>query len=143
MKVLIYSDGGARGNPGPSAFAAILTNEEGKTIRSISKYIGTATNNEAEYRGLLAGLDEAIKLQADEVEIIMDSELVVRQINGQYAVKAPNLIPLANEVRERLRKFKCAKICHAKREHPMIVRADALVNEELDIMKLAQSLRKN
>ena len=128
----LYSDGGSRGNPGPSAFAFILQTEDGKTILERAKFIGLATNNEAEYNGLLAALAAAKDEGADEIEVTMDSELVVRQMQGLYAVKSPRLMPLYKEARLRFMTFRKPVIVHARREHPVITRADALLNQELD-----------
>ena len=97
-----------------------------------AKFIGVATNNEAEYNGLLAGLAAAKEKGADEIEVTMDSELVVKQMQGLYDVKSPKLVPLYKEARQRFNAFRKAVILHARREHPVITRADALLNEELD-----------
>ena len=88
----------------------------------------------AEYQGAIAGLKEARALGADEVEMIMDSELVVKHVNGQYSCKAANLQPLLGEVRGLMKEFKMATFRHVRRENPMVSRADALLNEELDVM---------
>lgn len=132
MRLRLYTDGGSRGNPGPSAYAFILMSEDGKTIQEGSHFLGKATNNEAEYSGLLAGLAAAREKGADEIEVTMDSELVVRQMQGIYAVKSPNLMPLYKEARLRFSSFKKPVILHAPREHPVITKADALLNGELD-----------
>lgn len=103
-------------------------------------FIGEATNNEAEYNGLLAGLAAAKENGADEIEVTMDSELVVKQMQGLYVVKSPNLVPLHREARLRFTGFRKTAILHARREHPVITRADALLNHELDIsMKQSKS----
>jgi ribonuclease HI len=141
MKLKLFTDGGSRGNPGPSAFAFILQSEDGKTILEKAKFIGVATNNEAEYNGLLAGLAAAKDNGADEIEVTMDSELVVKQMQGLYVVKSPNLVPLHMEARLRFTGFRKPVILHARREHPLITRADALLNHELDIsMKRGKSV---
>ncbi|MDH7508306.1 MAG: ribonuclease HI family protein [Methanomassiliicoccales archaeon] len=132
IHLAIYTDGGSRGNPGPAAYAVIIVDERGTVVKEFSRFIQTATNNEAEYRGLIAGLEEASRLGADEVDIFMDSELVVNQINGKYAIKASNLIPLAKEVFSKLRNFKRCSIRHVSRNNPMTSRADMLLNSELD-----------
>ena len=129
----MFTDGGSRGNPGPSAFAFILQSEDGKTILQRAAFIGRATNNEAEYNGLLAGLAAAKEAGSDEIEVTMDSELVVKQMQGLYAVKSSNLIPLHREARLRFSSFRKPVILHAPREHPIIAQADALLNEELDL----------
>jgi ribonuclease HI len=133
MKLKLFTDGGSRGNPGPSAFAFIIMSEDGKTIFEKAHFLGNATNNEAEYNGLLAGLAAVKEKGADEIEVTMDSELVVKQMQGLYSVKSPNLIPLHREARLRFSSFKRPVILHAPREHPVITRADALLNEELDL----------
>ena len=133
MKVNVFTDGGSRGNPGPSAFAFVLQSEDGKTILEGAKFIGRATNNEAEYNGLLAGLSAAKESGADEIEVTMDSELVVKQMLGIYPVKSPNLVPLHREAMLRFTGFRKQVIVHARREHPVISRADALLNHELDL----------
>ena len=132
MRLRLFTDGGSRGNPGPSAYAFILQLDDGRTILEKAKFIGVATNNEAEYNGLLAGLAAAKEQDCDEIEVMMDSELVVRQMQGLYDVKSPKLIPLHREARLRFMSFRKPVIVHARREHPVISRADALLNEELD-----------
>ncbi|WP_019177584.1 ribonuclease HI family protein [Methanomassiliicoccus luminyensis] len=134
MKLIIYTDGGARGNPGPSAFAVVVTDESGKVIKEFARYAGKITNNEAEYNGAIAGLNEAKVLGADEVEMVMDSELVVKHVNGQYACKASNLRPKLEEVRRLMAGFRKATFRHVPRENKMVSRADALLNQELDVM---------
>jgi ribonuclease HI len=138
----IYTDAGSRGNPGPSAFAIVVCSSDGRRLKEFARYIGLGTNNEAEYKGMLAGLEEGVRLGADELEITSDSQLMVRQINRQYKVKAENLRPLVEEVWQRMSGFKRVEIMHAPREHPMIQRADQLLNQELDMMAFAQKLRK-
>ncbi|MFP4546445.1 MAG: ribonuclease HI family protein, partial [Methanomassiliicoccales archaeon] len=100
MTFKLYTDGGARGNPGDAAYAFILYDGEGKKVDEGASYIGFATNNEAEYFGLLAGLKAARDAGASSVLVIMDSELTVKQMRGEYKVKARNLKPLAENVRE-------------------------------------------
>jgi len=132
MRARIYTDGGSRGNPGPAAYAVIISDENDRIVREFAAYLGRATNNEAEYRGLIAGLREAEGIEAKEISVVMDSEVVVKQMTGEYRVKAGNLSPLHREAKERMRRFEDSAIEHVEREHPMIVRADGLVNEELD-----------
>ena len=132
MRLRLFTDGGSRGNPGPSAYAFILQSDDGRTIMERAKFIGVATNNEAEYHGLLAGLAAAKEQGGDELEVTMDSELVVRQMQGIYDVKSPKLIPMHQEARLLFMSFRKPIIVHARREHPVITRADALLNEELD-----------
>ncbi|OPY31387.1 MAG: Ribonuclease HI [Methanomassiliicoccales archaeon PtaU1.Bin124] len=133
MKLMLYSDGGSRGNPGPAAYAFIACDEQGKVLKQGSRYLGVMTNNEAEYLGLLAALQAAESLQADQVTMTMDSELVVKQVRGEYRMKAGNLAPLLQEARNIIAKFSEFKIQHVPRENPMISKADRMVNEELDI----------
>ena len=133
MKLRLFTDGGSRGNPGLSAYAFILLSEDGRTVLEKAQFLGVATNNEAEYNGLLAGLAAAKEKGADEIEVTMDSEVVVKQMQGLYNVNAPNLVPLHKEARLRLNAFRKPVIQHAPREHPVISRADELLNEELDL----------
>ena len=123
-------DGGARGNPGPAAAAAVATTVDGEELAERSAYIGDATNNVAEYRGLLLGLELARELGAREVEVVNDSELVSRQIGGEYRVKHAGLKPLYLEAMEALRGFDRWSIRSVLREGNE--RADRLVNEALD-----------
>ena len=142
MKFQLFTDGGSRGNPGDSAYAYIIRDQEGHEIASGSNYLGVMTNNEAEYHGLLAGLKEVQSRGGTEVEVFMDSELVIKQLKGQYRVKAANLIPLNREAVEILTKMKTAKVTHVRREHEVIIIADALVNWTLDQHNLARQLRR-
>ena len=123
-------DGGARGNPGPAAAAAVASAPDGEELGERKLYIGVATNNVAEYRALLLGLELARELGAEEVEVINDSELVARQIGGEYKVKNAGLRPLFTESNEALRGFHKWSIRSVPREEN--ARADALVNEALD-----------
>ena len=127
---MVNVDGGARGNPGPAAIAAVVTNAEGEVVDSRGETIGRATNNVAEYRALLLGIERARELGASEVELIGDSELVVKQVKGEYKVKDAGLRPLHAEVRSALQAFERWSIRHVRREHNAA--ADALVNETLD-----------
>jgi len=101
-RLILHTDGASRGNPGPSAIGAVIRDGSGRVVASISRYIGETTNNQAEYRAIVAALEEAIRLGAREVEINSDSELVVKQIRGQYRVKKLTLKPLHQRVRELL-----------------------------------------
>jgi ribonuclease HI len=130
VKVVVHVDGGSRGNPGPSAAAATLASPSGELLDEVSELIGPATNNVAEYRGVLLGLRRAKELGATEVELINDSELVARQLNGDYKVKHPSMIPLFQEVRAALAGFERWSIRTVRREDN--ARADALVNVALD-----------
>jgi ribonuclease HI len=123
-------DGGARGNPGPAAIAAVVQDGNGEVLEERSETIGTATNNVAEYRALLLGIERAASLGARRLELIGDSELVVRQVIGEYRVKDENLRELHRQVREALDGFDEWSIRHVRREEN--AKADRLVNEELD-----------
>ena len=130
MRVVVHVDGGARGNPGPAAVAAVATSSEGEPLGERKAYIGEATNNVAEYRALLLGLALARDLGAEEVEVVNDSELVARQIGGEYKVKHAGLKPLFAEAMSELRGFHKWAVRPVRREDN--ARADELVNEALD-----------
>jgi ribonuclease HI len=130
VKVVVHVDGGARGNPGPAAVAAVATSADGEPLDERKLYIGEATNNVAEYRALLLGLELARELGAEEVEVVNDSELVARQINGVYKVKHAGLKPLFVETMGALREFDRWAVRNVRREANE--RADELVNEALD-----------
>jgi ribonuclease HI len=123
-------DGGARGNPGPAAVAAVLTAPDGSLLAEKGVYIGEATNNVAEYRAVLLGIELARQVGAREIEVINDSELVARQIGGQYKVKHAGLKPLFVETMRELRDFDRWTVRNVRRESNE--RADQLVNEALD-----------
>ncbi len=129
MKLILYTDGAARGNPGPAAIGIVLTDTTGNRIEEHGEAIGNTTNNEAEYRALLRGLEIAGR-HGDEIEIRTDSELMARQLNGAYRVKAEHLKPLHAQARHAMAKFKSATIAIIPRE--LNKRADALANQALD-----------
>jgi ribonuclease HI len=128
-RVTVYTDGGARGNPGPAAIGGVIM-DDGRTLEEFSAYIGERTNNQAEYAALLAGLERAAKHTDVTVDCVLDSELVVKQLNGQYKVKSPELKKLAHQVRHLEERFKTVTYRHTRREGN--ARADALVNRALD-----------
>jgi len=128
--LILYTDGGSRGNPGPAAIGAIIQDESGRVLHKVARAIGRATNNQAEYRALILGLEEAAKLGVTQLEVRMDSELIVKHLNGQYRVRDAGLQPLHKRASELLRKFPLVTIKHIPREANK--RADALVNEVLD-----------
>jgi ribonuclease HI len=130
VKVVVHVDGGSRGNPGPAAVAAVATSPEGESLGERKLYIGEATNNVAEYRALLLGLELAHELGAEDVEVVNDSELVARQIGGEYKVKHAGLKPLYAEAMRELRGFHKWSVRPVRREQN--ARADELVNEALD-----------
>ena len=130
MKLVVHVDGGSRGNPGPAAAGAIVSTPDGDVVDRASEVLGYATNNVAEYRGLLLGLRRAAELGADEVEVVNDSELVAKQVNGQYKVKHPDMKPLHAEAMSALLGFARWKVRSVPRAQNKA--ADALVNEALD-----------
>jgi ribonuclease HI len=129
-EVRVNVDGGSRGNPGPAAIAAVVQDGDGEVVEERSEAIGTATNNVAEYRALLLGIERAAALGARSLELIGDSELIVRQVNGEYKVKDEALRELHRQVRKALDGFDEWSIRHVRREENE--EADRLVNEELD-----------
>jgi ribonuclease HI len=132
-RLLIYSDGGARGNPGPAAIAFIARSESGVTLKEDARYIGVRTNNQAEYEALLLALKYAVDSKAQEIICHLDSELVARQLNGEYAVKNGQLQQLYSQVKGMLGRFEKIAFVNVRRSHPLIGRADALVNRTLDL----------
>ena len=132
-KVLrVYSDGGARGNPGPAATAFLALNENGEVIKAASSYIGIHTNNQAEYEALIAALEYAVNSKAQEVICHLDSELVAKQLRGEYKVKNPELKKLSTKAQALIRQFKKAEFINVPRTNIQIQKADALVNKTLD-----------
>jgi ribonuclease HI len=138
MKLKIYTDGGSRGNPGPAAYAVVITDEDGKVVKEYGRYLGRMTNNEAEYNGAIAALKEAFALGADEVDVFSDSEVMVKQVNGVYRCKAVNLQPFLDEVCALRSKFKRTTFRNVPRENPLVSRADSLLNQEQDTMRSLQ-----
>lgn len=130
MHLTIFTDGGARGNPGPSAIGVVVSDQSGKEIKTIKEFIGSGTNNQAEYKALQRGLSEALALGADELTCFMDSELVVKQLTGLYKIKEPGLQLIASEILRQTKQFKRIEFKHVPRIKN--ARADALVNEALD-----------
>ena len=130
MKARLRTDGGARGNPGPAAFAYVLEAEDGTVLASHGERIGVATNNVAEYRALLAGLEKAAELGVDELEVVSDSELLVKQMTGEYRVKNEALRELSLEAGRLARRVGRVSYRAVRREHNEL--ADRLVNEALD-----------
>ena len=129
-RVRIFTDGGSRGNPGPGACAAVLFDEKGALVREEGRYLGRCTNNFAEYNGLILALALAGELGVPSLEIFSDSELLVKQFNGEYRVKDPALKVLMEDIRKSARAFASVKVAHVRRganEH-----ADRLVNSVLD-----------
>jgi len=129
---MTFSDGGARGNPGPAAIAFVVLSDKGQVLMSNSRFIGSRTNNQAEYEALIAALEAAFSLHADEIVCHLDSELVVKHLTGEYAVKNSALKKLWNKVQELNRHFKKVSFISVPRTNRQIQKADALVNEALD-----------
>ena len=130
MKARLSTDGGARGNPGPAAYGYVLEAGDGTVLEARGEAIGVATNNVAEYRGLLAGLEAALERGVEEVEVVSDSELVVKQMRGEYKVKNETLRDLVDEAQALESRFKRVTYTAVRREHNEL--ADRLVNEALD-----------
>jgi ribonuclease HI len=126
----LFSDGAARGNPGPAGAGAVLTKADGTPIAKLGKFLGTQTNNHAEYMGLLLGLEAAIRLGANELEVVADSELLVRQLQGAYRVKSPGLRPLHAKAQELLGHFQRVRLRHVPREENKL--ADEMSNRAID-----------
>jgi ribonuclease HI len=129
-RLTVNVDGGARGNPGPAAIAAVIRDSGGQVLEEVGERIGRATNNVAEYRALLLGIERAAALGASELELVGDSELIVRQVKGEYKVKDRALRELHGQVKRALEPFDSWSIRHVRREHN--ADADRLVNEALD-----------
>ncbi|MEM9294258.1 MAG: ribonuclease HI family protein [Planctomycetota bacterium] len=130
MKLTLYVDGGARGNPGPAAAGVVLLDEQGSPVHEGGYYLGEATNNVAEYSGLIRGLERAGELGATAVEAFADSELMVKQINGVYRVKAEHLRGLKDRAATLMDGFASATLSHVRRNKNE--RADALANAAMD-----------
>jgi len=132
-KIVIYSDGGARGNPGPAGIGAVLYDSEKNIIAEISEYLGEATNNQAEYQAIISALEKAQELKAEELECYLDSELVVKQLSGEYKVKNAGLAPLFIKIYNLKHNFKKVSFNHVRREFNK--EADALANQAMDNKK--------
>lgn len=130
MKLTIYTDGGARGNPGPAGIGAIFYDENRRVVAEVSEFLGVATNNQAEYKALIAALKKAASLGAAELECYLDSELVVKQLNREYRVKDKDLAPLFLEVHNLSLNFCKITYTHIPRERNK--EADRLANEAMD-----------
>ena len=130
MKAKLSTDGGARGNPGPAAFAYVLEADDGTVLAAHGETIGVATNNVAEYSGLIAGLEKALELGLREVDVVSDSELMVKQMRGEYRVKNEALLELSLQAARLARAIGSVTYTAVRREHNEL--ADRLVNEALD-----------
>jgi ribonuclease HI len=130
VKARLYTDGGARGNPGPAAYGFVLESEDGTVLAAEGEAIGVATNNVAEYNGLIAGLRRALELHVPAVEVVSDSELMVKQMRGEYRVKNEALRGLFLEAAQLAREIGDVQYRHVRRAHNEL--ADRLVNDALD-----------
>jgi ribonuclease HI len=130
MEVTMFTDGGARGNPGPAAIGVVIKNHKGDIIQKIGMYIGESTNNDAEYKALLEGMVSLKETGATKVKCFLDSELVVKQMNGIYKVKNANIKNLWTKIKILEKSFKEITYHHIKREQNQ--EADSIVNEVLD-----------
>ena len=129
-KLIIFTDGGSRGNPGPAGLGAIIYDENHKVLAEISEFLGVTTNNQAEYRAILAAIKKAVSLGAKEVEFYLDSELAVKQLNREYKVKNKDLAPLFLAIYNLTLSFKKISFTHVPREGNK--EADRLANEAMD-----------
>jgi ribonuclease HI len=130
VRVIVHVDGGARGNPGPAAAAAVVSDPDGQVLDEAAEVLGVVTNNVAEYRGLLLGLQRAQEMGATEVDVVNDSELVAKQVNGEYKVKHADMKPLHAAAKEALGQFERWRVRSVPRAQNAA--ADALVNQALD-----------
>jgi len=130
VKARLFTDGGARGNPGPAAYGYVLEAADGTVLAAKGERIGVATNNVAEYRALIAGLEKALELSVPEVEVVSDSELLVKQMTGEYRVKNAALQDLSIQASRLARQIGTVSYTAVRREHNEL--ADRLVNEALD-----------
>jgi ribonuclease HI len=127
----VYSDGGSRGNPGKSAYAIVVV-EDGEIVHEHSEYLGIHTNNYAEYRGLIAGIVKVIEYKGTEAEFVMDSQLVIKQMNGEYKVRNPDMKALYDDAQALSSMIPEVRFRNVRRSEELIPRADALLNMELD-----------
>jgi ribonuclease HI len=130
MKFIIFSDGGARGNPGPAGIGFVIKDEDENILYKEGRCIGETTNNQAEYQAIVAALEKAAEMKGDDLHCFLDSELVVKQLNGEYKVKDPGLAQQYMKIWNLKNKFKSVKYEHVYREQNKL--ADSLVNEALD-----------
>lgn len=130
MHIIIRTDGGARGNPGPAGIGVVLEDEHGKVLEEHAKFLGVKTNNQAEYEAVILGLQRAKHLKAESVQVFADSELMVKQANGEYKVKHENIKPLYAQVRALVLEIGHVKFKHVKRAEN--THADALSNKAMD-----------
>lgn len=129
-RLIVHSDGASRGNPGPAAIGAVVRDETGQEVHTVSRRIGRATNNEAEYQAAIAGLEAALALGAKDVELRMDSELVVRQLEFRYRVRNARLRPFFERIIDLRKRFQTFRVLAVPRDQNR--RADQLANQALD-----------
>jgi ribonuclease HI len=134
VKLIAYCDGASRGNPGPASYGVVVYDEDTHELHRASQALGHGTNNFAEYRGAIAALEAALGLGATEIELRMDSELVVRQLSGRYKVRNPNLAPLYKRILALRERFDRVTLTHVPRAQNKV--ADALANQALDSASL-------
>jgi ribonuclease HI len=128
--MILNTDGGARGNPGPGAYGVVIKNDDKEVIFEMGNYLGKCTNNEAEYRGLIAGLKKSLEMGHKNLRVFLDSELIVKQVRGEYKIKSEGLRGLYSQVKELETKFENISFNHVPRE--LNKEADQLVNKVLD-----------
>jgi ribonuclease HI len=126
----LFADGGSRGNPGPSASGSVILADNGTPLIEIGEFLGVATNNVAEWHALLVGLRAALELGIEDLDVRLDSQLVVRQLSGDYRVKHPDLVPLFGKARSLIRQFARVDVQHIPRSENVL--ADSIVNRTLD-----------
>lgn len=134
LKARLHTDGGARGNPGPAGIGVVLRDADGEVIGEIARPLGISTNNEAEYQALIAGLELAIEQGVTELEVLIDSQLVVSQVSGDWKIRKEHLRPLAVKARALLNRFDRATLSHVEREKN--AEADRLANQAMDAAEL-------
>ncbi|MDN5332272.1 MAG: ribonuclease [Tepidanaerobacteraceae bacterium] len=130
-RLKVYVDGASRGNPGNAGIGIVMLDENGNVVKEMSDYIGQTTNNIAEYTALVTALKEALEMGCEEIEVFSDSELMVKQINGEYQIKNEGIRRLYSQVAQLVKEFKSFSINHVKREYNK--RADELANEGIDL----------
>lgn len=131
MKLILHTDGGARGNPGPAGIGVVIQNEKGEILKEYAKYLGITTNNQAEYRAVILGLERALELGATSVEVVADSELLVRQANGEYKVKNPGIAKRYLQMKN-LETSLGGRVTYRHIRREQNTRADALSNRAMD-----------
>lgn len=140
MKATLHTDGGARGNPGPAGIGAVLYDEHGEEIGHVSESLGPTTNNVAEYKALIAGLEMALERGVTQIDVKCDSQLVVSQVNGEWKIKSDQLRSLAAKAERLLYKFESKSLTHVRREKN--ARADELANDAMDAAAAGESHSK-